>query len=333
MRITIKDIARELNLHHSTVSRALRNDGSVKKVTREKVLEYAKSNGYQINLSALQLRGTKKNVIALLVPNINHNFFSNIVSIITNLAYNNDYVVSVFQSNEKYLQEKKIIETLIQNNVAGVIASVSMETIDSEHLKQLQNYKIPLVLFDRICADLDVPKVTVNNSKIVEEAVEILIKQGYSRIAHISGTKRLNVFRDRQSGYLSAIKNHNLDYSRTIIIDSDFTIDEGKKATALLFNEEVKPDALVSDSHFLSLGAIFKLRELNLSIPDEVGLVGFSDNPYVEATCSEIISIVQPEEAIAKAAFEMLMKKIEKDDETILKIEFPAKIIERQPKL
>jgi LacI family transcriptional regulator len=333
-RITIKDIARELKLHHSTVSRALRNDNSVKFETREKVMEYAKNNGYQINLSALQLRGTKKNVIAVLVPNINHNFFSNIVSIITNLAYNNGYVVSVFQSNEKYLQEKQIIETLIQNNVAGVIASVSMETVDSEHLKQLKNYKIPLVLFDRICLDIDVPKVTVNNFEIVEEAVEILIKQGYKKIAHISGTNRLNVFRDRQSGYLSALKNHNLNYIRTFIIDSDFNIEEGKKATGILFQEMIKPDALICDSHLLTLGAIFKIRELNLSIPEDIGMVGFSDNPYIEVTCSEIISIVQPDEAIAKAAFEMMMKQIEQDgDKTIENIKFPAKIIERQPNL
>jgi LacI family transcriptional regulator len=331
-RITIKDIARELKLHHSTVSRALRNDNSVKFETRDKVMEYAKTYGYQINLSALQLRGTKKNVIAVLVPNINHNFFSNIVSIITNLAYNNGYVVSVFQSNENYLQEKQIIETLIQNNVAGVIASVSMETVDSEHLKQLKNYKIPLVLFDRICLDIDVPKVTVNNFEIVEEAVEILIKQGYKKIAHISGTNRLNVFRDRQSGYLSALKNHNLNYNRTLIIDSDFNIEEGKKATGLLFQEKIKPDALICDSHLLTLGAIFKLRELNLSIPEDIGMVGFSDNPYVEVTCSEIISIVQPDEAIAKTAFEIMMKKIEQDgDETIEDLKFSAKIIDRQP--
>lgn len=332
-RITIKDIARELNLHHSTVSRALRNDTSVKTDTREKVIEYAKSHGYQINLSALQLRGSKKNMIAVLVPNINHNFFSNIVSTITNLAYEKGYVVSVFQSNEKYLQEKEIVNTLIQNNFAGVIASVSMETVDSEHLKQLKDYKIPLVLFDRICPDINVPKVTVNNFEIVEEAVRILIKKGYKRIAHITGTDRLNVFRDRQSGYLSAILKNNLDYIKSIIIDSDFTIEEGKKATEKLFNEKITPDALICDSHFLTLGAIFKIRDLGLSIPDDVGLVGFSDNPYIEITSSEVISIIQPDEAIARAAFELIMKKIEHVDSEITEsLTFSATIIENKLK-
>jgi len=329
-RITIKDIARELNLHHSTVSRALRDDSSIKAETKEKVVEYAKIHGYQINMSALHLRGSVKNVIAVLVPNINHNFFSNIVSTITNLAYNNGYVVSVFQSNENYLQEKEIIETVIRNNVAGVIASISMETVNSDHFKQLKNYKIPLVLFDRICPDLDVPMVTVNNFKVVEQAVGILINKGYKRIAHISGTDRLNVFSDRQKGYLSALKRHKIEFIKIMVIDSDFTIEEGKKATGILFQEEVKPDALICDSHFLTLGAIFKLRELNFSIPGDVGLVGFSDNPYVEVTCSEIISIVQPDEAIANAAFEMMMTKIKIDDDKIIEnLEFKANIIDR----
>jgi LacI family transcriptional regulator len=329
-RITIKDIARELNLHHSTVSRALRNDLSVKAETREKVVEYASIHGYQINMSALELRGSKRNMIAVLVPNINHNFFSNIVSMITNLAYQKGYVVSVFQSNEKFQQEKEIIKTLISNNVAGVIASVSMETTDSEHLKELKNYHIPLVLFDRICPDINVPKVMVNNFEIVEESVRILIKKGCTRIAHITGTDRLNVFRDRQSGYLSAILKQNLNYIRSIIIDSDFTVEEGKKATEQLFQEKIKPDALVCDSHFLTLGAIFKLRELELSIPKDIAIVGFSDNPYVEATGSEIIAIVQPDEAIANAAFELIMKRIEHIESGMTEsLTFSASIIDK----
>jgi len=329
-RITIKDIARELNMHHSTVSRALRDDISVKKDTRDKVVEYAKQHGYQINMSALQLRGSVRNMIAVLVPNIHHSFFSNIVSVIANLAYQKGYVVSVFQSNEKYEQEKEIIKTLIRNNVAGVIASVSMETVDSEHFRKLKNYRIPLVLFDRVCSDVNVPKVTVNNFEVVTEAVEILVKNGYKRIAHISGNNRINVFSERQAGYLSGIKRHNLDYSKVVLIESDFTIDEGKKAVETLFQNSVQPDALICDSHFLTLGAIFKLRELELRIPEEVGLAGFGDNSYVDVISSNVISIIQPEDAVANAAFELIMKKIENsDDELTESLTYSAKIIER----
>jgi len=316
-------------MHHSTVSRALRNDTSVKQETSEKVNAYALANGYQINMSALQLRGSSKNMIAVLVPNINHNFFSNIVSVITNLAFEDGYVVSVFQSNEKYLQEKEIIKALIRNNVAGVIASVSMETIDSEHFRKLKNYRIPLVLFDRVCNDVNVPKVLVNNFEVVAEVVSILVKKGYKRIAHISGVNQMNVFRERQSGYLSSVKKHEIEYEKIVIIDSDFTIDEGRKATESLFQNETKPDALICDSHFLTLGALLKLRELNLKIPEDIGVVGFSDNPYVEVMSSNVISIVQPDDAIAHAAYELLKKKMDNiDDEKTETMTFSAKIIE-----
>ncbi len=329
-RITIKDIARELNIHHSTVSRALRNDQSVKEETRKKIMDYAHEHGYQINMSALQLRGDSRNMIAVLVPNIHHSFFSNIVSVITNLAYQKGYVVSVFQSNESYDQEKEIVKTAIRNNVAGVIASLSMQTFDAEHFKKLQNYHIPLVLFDRVCSGIVVPTVTVNNTEAVTNVMELLIKKGYQRIAHISGNNKISVFSDRQSGYLAAVERNHLDYSKIRMIDSDFTIEKGKDAVEKLFCEEIKPDAILCDSHLLTIGAILQLKELKLKSPEDVGLAGYSDSPFIEAFDSNIITISQPEDAIANAAFELLLKKIENTgDEDIANLVFPAEIIER----
>jgi len=328
-RITIKDIARELNMHHSTVSRALRNDLSVKIETREKVAKFAQDNGYQINMSALQLRGSVKNTIAVLVPNISHNFFSNIVSIITNLAYGKGYMVSVFQSNENYEQEKEIINTLIRNDVAGVIASISMETTNSSHFKLLEKYKIPLVFFDRVCMDVAASKVTVNNIEALTNAIDLLVQKGYRRIAHLTGKNQMNVFRERQWGYLEGLRKNGLSYNRSVEIGKNFVIEDGIEATEMLLNENPAPDAIICDSHFLTLGVIFKLREKNIQIPQDFGVAGFGDNPYVRVTSSEIISIVQPDESIAEAAFELLLKKIENgDDETVENRTFSTKIIE-----
>jgi LacI family transcriptional regulator len=329
-RITIKDIAKDLDIHHSTVSRALRNDKSVSVDTRKKVNEFAREIGYQVNMNALQLRGSVKNMIAILVPNIHHNFFSNIVSVVANLAFQKGFVVSIFQSNENYLQEKEIIKTLIRNNYAGVIASISMETINSEHFRELKRFRIPLVLFDRVCPDLEVSKVIVNNFEAVASAVDLLIGKGFRNIAHISGTRNVNVFRDRQDGYISAINKNKLHYQRVVIINSAFTIDEGKNATEKLFQESIKPDAIICDSHFLTLGAIYKIQELNLKITEDIGIVGFSDNPYVEAMNAGVISIVQPDVSIAEAVFEMIIKKIEKYESDVNESHtFSAKIIER----
>ncbi len=329
-RITIKDIARELKIHHSTVSRALSNNTSISAATRKRVNDFAREIGYQVNMNALQLRGSVKNMIAIVVPNIYHNFFSNVVSIVADLAFEKGFVVSIFQSNESYLQEKEIIQTLIRNNVAGIVASISMETINSEHFRELNKYRIPLVLFDRVCPDLNVSKVLVNNFEVVSSAVEILIKKGFRNIAHISGPKHINVFGDRQEGYLSAIKKHKLKYQKVVRINSAFNIIEGKNATENLFLDNIKPDALICDSHLLTLGAIYKLRELHLKIPEDVGIAGFGDNPYIEALGSGVISILQPDSSIANAVFELILKRIEKfDNEISENLVISANIIER----
>jgi LacI family transcriptional regulator len=327
-RTTIKDIAKDLKIHHSTVSRALRDNNNVSIATRKKVIEYAQEIGYQVNMNALQLRGSVKNMIAVIVPNIYHNFFSNVVSIVADLAFQKGFVVSIFQSNESYLQEKEIIQTLIRNNVAGVVASISMETRDSGHFRELSRYRIPLVLFDRVCPDLEVTRVLVNNSEIVSDAVDILVEKGYRKIAHISGPNHINVFGDRQSGYLSAITKHKLKYHKVVRINSAFNIAEGKIAAGNLFAESIKPDALICDSHLLTLGAVYKIHELNLKIPDDIGIVGFGDNPYIEALNTGIITIVQPDASIAKAVFELILKRIAKFDSKISEsLTIPASIV------
>ena len=329
-RVTIKDIAKALKVHHSTVSRALRNDKRVKPETRKQVVEYAREHGYQVNMSALQLRGKARNVIAVIVPNINHQFFSNIISQITNLANASGYVVSIFQSNESFSREKDIIDTVLKNNVAGVIASVSMETKSSAHFEELKKYKIPLVFFDRVC-DLDVPKVTVNNREIMKQAVNLLIAKGYERIVHVSGTASLNVFRDRQAGYTDAIKEGNLNYQQIYSVDKGFAISDGIELADQLLKQKIRPDAIVCDSYNLLLGVISKLNELNVSIPSEVGLIGFGENPSMEVIRPSISAIVQPDIEVAEWAFKLLVDAINQNDNGLNRdIELAAKIIERE---
>ena len=143
-RITIKDISRQLNIHHSTVSRALRNSSKVKKETKKQIVDYAKKHGYKVNMNALKLRGSVKNVIAVIVPNINHDFFANIISVITDMAYNKGYIVSIFQTNESLELEKKVLDSIIHNNIAGVIASVSMQTTAPDHYEVLKKIQYPI---------------------------------------------------------------------------------------------------------------------------------------------------------------------------------------------
>jgi len=312
-RITIKDIAKELNVHHSTVSRALRNDPRVNEKTRILVRDYALSHEYQKNMNAVQLRGSSKNTIALIVPNINHNFFSDIVSKLTNIAYKKGFILSVFQSNEDYEHEVGIVNTIIKQNYAGVIASISKDTTNSKHFKLLNSFGIPLVFFDRVCDDIFAPKVLVNNYEITFEATEYLINKGYKRIAHVTGPEHINVFHDRENGYLDALVKHGLDYSRNISYDDEFTVELGEKCLTDLLMEIEKPDAIISSSIHLTMGIIVCCRKLNIRIPQDLAIIGFGNHLNSLIMEPQITSIYQSETSIAEISFNLLEKLINKE--------------------
>ena len=312
-RITIKDIARELNVHHSTVSRALRNDPRVNEKTRDLVLAYSLEHEYQTNMNAVQLRGTSNNTIALIVPNINHSFFSDIVSQLTNIAYKKGYILSVFQSNEDYEQETGIVNTIIKHNYAGVIASISKNTTDSSHFKLLNTFGIPLVFFDRVCNDIATPKVLVNNYEITLEATEYLIDKGYKHIAQLTGPTHINVFNDRKNGYQDAIAKHGLSYFRQLSLDEEFTVELGERCLRDLMKEEEKPDAIISSSILLTMGVAIQARALSLRIPEDLALIGFGNHISSVIMQPRLTSIYQSETEIAEISFDLLDKMINKE--------------------
>lgn len=319
-RITIKDLARELKVHHSTVSRALRNDPRVNEETKKIVMEAARLHGYQVNMNALQLRGATNNTFALIVPNIRHTFFTNIVSHLTNLAHKNGFVVSIFESNEEFEQEQETINTIIRYNFSGVVASIARNTMNGEHFKLLRNYGIPLVFFDRVCEDIDTPRVLVNNYEAAFNAVNLLIDKGHHKIAHITGPLHLNVFGDRHKGYLDALSDHNLDYKNFLIVDKEFVVDEGKNGFLHLLEQDEVPDAILSTSSLLSIGIMIKAKELGFKIPENLALISFGDNQFTDILEPGITSIIQPEEEIAETCFELMLKLINKE----IDIDYPV---------
>lgn len=312
-RITIKDIARELDIHHSTVSRALRNDPRVNIKTRDLILDYAQIHDYQTNINALQLRGSGNNAIALIVPNINHSFFSDIISILTDIAYKKGYVISVFQTNEQCELEIEIVNTIIQHDFAGVLVSISQNTFDAEHFKLLHKFGIPIVFFDRICEDISTPKVLINNEEITAAATEYLISKNYKRIVHITGNTHINVFREREAGYLKTIEKQGLKFKNSIILNNDFTIERGKIIMEELYNSPEKPDAIISSSIHLAMGILLKARELKFKLPEELGIISFGTHLIANMIQPCITSIEQPEQEIAKLSFQLLEQLINKE--------------------
>jgi LacI family transcriptional regulator len=327
-RITIKDIARELGVHHSTVSRALRSHSEINAATREKVVKYALGKGYQINRNALHLRGVRSNIIGVIVPNIDHSFFSNFVSIFTRLAFTSGYIVAVFQSEESVEQEKEIIKSIIQQNIAGVISSLSMETTDVSHFQQLDRYKIPLVCFDRINSSLLKSTVVLDNESTLKNVVLKLNSKGYTKIAYLSGIPSINLFQERQNGYYLGLKKIKTPYEKCISITDGFTVERGFEVTKQLFNERVKPDALIFDSHILAWGALSYLKAQTGRLLENTGIASFGGYPWLSLTAPNMLFIQQPEEKIARASFELLREAIfNPSDKNIKTLKFQAKLI------
>ncbi len=260
-------------------------------------------------MNTLQTTDQNKPIIALIIPIINHSFFSNIADQLTSLAYKNGYLVTVFQSNEDYQQEVEIVNSIIAQKFAGVIVSISKNTVDSTHFKQLQDAGIPLVFIDRVCEDIIAPKVLINNHEITYKITESLIKKGNKRIALIIGTNDINVFRERQQGYLDALNKHELLYQMPVIVD-EFSIEKGKEIFVKLWSSENRPDAIISSSIHLTMGILLQTKLYDVKIPHILDLITYVSHISFKILQPHITIIDQPENEIVESSFDFLGKLI-----------------------
>jgi len=228
---------------------------------------------------------------------------------LTSLAYKNGYLVTVFQSNEDYQQEVEIVNSIIAQKFAGVIVSISKNTVDSTHFKQLQDAGIPLVFIDRVCEDIIAPKVLINNHEITYKITESLIKKGNKRIALIIGTNDINVFRERQQGYLDALNKHELLYQMPVIVD-EFSIEKGKEIFVKLWSSENRPDAIISSSIHLTMGILLQTKLYDVKIPHILDLITYVSHISFKILQPHITIIDQPENEIVESSFDFLGKLI-----------------------
>ncbi len=309
-KITIKDIANDLGIHHATVSRALRDDPRISQVTKDKIVTYAKSNGYKLNQSAVNLRNTQSNEIAVIVPNISHYTFANFVSVITDLAAKNNFIVSMFQTRENYEYEIDAVKTIMQNRVAGVIASLSLTTMDTDHFKDLLEFGIPVVFFDRVPTEINAPKVTADNHNAAYECVSILLNKGYKKIAHLTGPLHISVFNDRNNGYQKALLDNNIDFISNIVIPKEFEIQDGFEAIQKLWNVKDRPDAVLCDSFTLSAGVNKYCRNQNIKVPEDLGIIAIANDPFSALLEPPQTIMSQPIDEIANETFKMLLDNV-----------------------
>jgi len=311
---TIKDIARQLNISISTVSRAMRNAPDVNIDTKKAVMALSEELSYQPNRLALSLKQKQTHNIGVIVPNLDY-VLSTMVKGIDEVALEAGYTVMVCQSNESFGREIVNTRRLLDSLVDGFIISVSSETKVFDHFKKIQEKQMPMVVFDRTTPHLVAPGVRIDNMEGGFLATEHLIEQGYKRIAILAGPKNLGISNSRLEGYLNALKKHKISPDQDLIIHCDFNQDYAYVATKELLAMKKKPDAIFTISDRMAIGAMLAIKEKGLSMPHDIGLVGFNNEPVTNLVTPSISSVDQPAFELGKIAAKLFIERVHNNED------------------
>ncbi len=309
---SIKDIARQLNISISTVSRAMRNAPDVNADTKQAVKTLSEELNYQPNRLAISLKQKQTHNIGVIVPNLDY-VLSTMVKGIDEVALEAGYTVMVCQSNESFGREIVNTKRLLESLVDGFIISVSSETKVFDHFKKIQEKRMPMVVFDRVTPFLKAPGVRIDNEDGGFQATEHLIEQGYKRIAILAGPKNLAISSQRLDGYLKALKKYKIKPDNDLIIYCDFNQQYAYNVAKDLLNMKKRPDAIFTISDRMAIGAMLAIKEKGLKMPQDIGLVGFNNEPVVNLVTPGISSVDQPAFELGKMAAKLFIEMIHYD--------------------
>jgi LacI family repressor for deo operon, udp, cdd, tsx, nupC, and nupG len=328
-RTTIYDIAEKLNITASSVSRALNDRSHVKSATKELIIKTAAELNYKRNIMASNLRMGKSKTIGVVVPRINQNFFSSVIAGLEAATYQKGYHLIICQSNESHEKEIESVNTLINQHVDCIVISVTVEGNDYAHLQNVIQQGIQLIQFDRVVDELETLKVINDNEQASFEAVCHLIEQGYTRIALLEGPQTLNIFSQRKSGYLKALKKHNMPIEAELIIENAWTKELGAEATRKLLSLPIPPDAIfASTSDFSALGVLDVATAMHIKVPSKLGICGYANEPFTELTSPSITTIDQFSVYMGKTIADLYFQENENKEVAIT-----PKTISIKPKL
>jgi len=308
---TLKDIAAQLNLSISTISRALHDHPAIKQKTKDLVKAVAKRMDYYPNTTARDLQRKSSSTIGVIVPEIRHFFFSSAIDGIEDIAYQAGYTIFVAKSNEDYGREVLNTRSLVSNNVAGIIVSVAQTTKNGDHLSTLARRNVPVVMFDRVLDDVDVSKVVTDDYKGAYDSTSHLIESGYKRIAHLAGPSHLKISKERLRGYKSALNDAGIQFDKELVVTVELDEAHGIHGLQKLFELPQPPDAIFAVNDPVAIGAHKEARSKGMQIPDELAITGFSNNPSSEMIDPPLTTVDQHGYTMGQAAALLLLEEIE----------------------
>ena len=327
--VTIKDLAQQLNLHHTTVSKALRDHPDIKKETRDKVKALAKELDYHPNILAQSFKRRTSNTIGVIVPSIKVDFFSTVISAIEDVIYDAGYTIMISQSNESLAREEFIARTMLSNQVAGLIMSVSLETKNISHLLSFNSYGIPVVFFDRVVPDSQAAKVVVDDYRAAFDLTEYLIEQGYQTIAHLGAPRTVSVSADRYQGYMDALEKHLLSANECWIKEGGFHEFDGFNNMNSILESCDVPRAVFAVNDQVALGAYKAIKKHGLRIPDDIAVAGYGNLQLAEYMDPPLTTVAQEPAKMGTACARLLLEGIQNPerDITLEKITIPTSLI------
>ena len=330
-KVTVRQIAEKLGISMMTVSRALNNLPNVDPKTRELVISAAHEMGYVPNHIAKSLVQNKTYTIGVVVPEITHSFFPEVIRGIEETANLKNYQIILTHSAEDAVKEVDAIQTLLSKRVDGILISTAESVKDTSIYKTIMKMGIPLVFYDRCVPGLGASCVRIDDVKCSTQITEYLVSKGYRKIAHLSGPSSVSIGRDRLEGFIKALENNSINVSDNYIVEAGFHEAGGYKAmkTLLMLPASERPDAIVAVNDPAAFGAMKAINEEGYKIPDDFAIVGISDDIRAELMTPPLTTLKQPAYLVGKKAAKKLINHIEDKNEEVEDILIDTELIVR----
>lgn len=308
--VTIKDIARLLNVSASTVSRALKGSPEIGRETVERVQETARRLNYRPNKAALSLVQARTRTIGVIVPNLGYHFFASALQGVEVEARERGYTVIACQSLEAAEKEVRNVEDMRRSGVDGILISLAQHTRDLSHLRELQT-QMPVVMFDRVSDVLPCSRVFVNNVSGAFGAVDHLVKAGCRRIAYLAGPADMLISNHRMVGFRMAVARHRRKVTDARVVHTEFDHAAAMRTAMAMLRRKDRPDGIFAVSDRVAIGAMEAARKLGIAIPDELAVVGFNDEPIASLISPSLTSVRQPALEMGRMSARLLIEQIE----------------------
>ncbi|MCR9063304.1 MAG: LacI family transcriptional regulator [Cytophagales bacterium] len=308
--ITIYDLADKLNLSASTVSRALNDHPAINPETKKKVNDAAVKFGYRLNRFAQNLRAQSTKTIGVIVPRLDSHFMAMVLAGMEKVANEAGYNLLITQSLESQKKEVTNASTMFNSRVDGLLVSVAHETTNFEHFDPFFKKKIPTIFFDRVLDLKKAPKIIIDNFQAGYDATKHLIDEGRKNIWHVTGDLTRNVYDGRLKGYMKALADHELPFSKEKLHITKFSINDAALISELIVKAQEKPDGIFCTNDTCASSILMNLKRLGFDIPKDIAIIGFNDDTIAQVVEPRLSTVNYPAEKMGEVAARSLIQKL-----------------------